>query len=108
MEPDHRELAEKLEHLETEIREHVHPEIQEIATALWGPELTEVQGGGRDHDRGLVARTERIERKLDRVVSDLPSGLSPKERVAIYTTAAMAVASVLAAVVEGFFGLFRG
>lgn len=96
----HREIAGRLGHVEAEVVvlrqevvDHIHPEIdrlldgqEEMASALLGPMRSELLGGGRDRDKGIIARAnaDRASIHADIELLKDQSRLTKSERLALY------------------------
>ena len=108
--PTHEDLAARLDRVETQLEEHVHPELVHIAEALWGPERPQVEGGGRDGAAGMVYRLEKIEAhaaSVDARLAELtgrPVSLSPRDRAMLWAAAIGAIGAVVAAIAQGAVG----
>ena len=75
------------------ISTHKHPEIDELADAVVGPRRSPLAGGGRDVEKGVVSRLERME-------THLHNGVKWRVPWALWVALVAGFATVLAAVIE--------
>lgn len=73
----------------------LHDEIEELAAAVLGPRRTDLAGGGRNEDEGLVGQWKHFTTN-----GGVPAKLGVKEKGAIYVAVVIGVANVLVQVIE--------
>ena len=97
MSPAHKAMLERITGVETEVRTHVHPQIETIIAILKGPvdDLT-----GEHHE------TEGMESKLDEVLEDV-RGLKQAPEAGTIRLDAKVVAGIAIAFLTGVFALLE-
>jgi hypothetical protein len=96
-------IKEGQEAIASDISEHVHPEIEELAVHLIGPRLSALEGGGRDRRRGVEGKLNSVDLRLRSMEATLNNGiktrLTTRDRVLLWTAAIGGAATVTAAIV---------
>ena len=86
--------------------DQMQADIEELAVGLLGPKRTDLQGGGRRKEVGIVHRVGVLEEGQVRIEHTLTNGLEirllTREKVALYVAAIGAVGVVVSAVVAAF------
>lgn len=100
IEEEHATLVERSEIEEAD--RHAHDQIEELTSAVMGPRRTELEGGGRHKDQGLVHKVERNGRRLERIEAKVYNGLDVTVK---QTLSGRDKAAVIVAAISGFVGV---
>lgn len=108
----HGQILSRLDHLAADVEYHlaethgqVNDDASEVHDALFGPRRSELQGGGRRSELGMVERTIRTEKAVALLTSQaanggVPAKLSKKDKRWLATVAAVVIA--LAETIQAF------